>query len=140
MSNENGMKNLLMAFAVAMLATGCWGSKSNEPGPQEVLDAFYTRLLSGDFKGAESLCDPSGMKEYIERISETWSKEGEQVMTIVPAILSETEIMITDVVKNGQTRTIFYKLTTTDGCSKEKVATLRKEEGAWKIGQITDKH
>jgi hypothetical protein len=54
--------------------------------------------------------------------------------------LSETVVDVTDVVKNGEERTVFYKLTASSGQNKEKIATLRKEERAWKITAITDRH
>ena len=54
--------------------------------------------------------------------------------------MSDTEVLITDIVKNDQGRTIFYKLTATGGLTKEKIATLKKEEGEWKITAITDRH
>ena len=53
---------------------------------------------------------------------------------------TEYLVEVTDIVKDGQGRTIFYKMTTTDGQSKEKIAILRKEEGEWKITAITDRH
>ena len=130
----------MLLTAVAVVLTGCIQTREAALGPGETLETFYTNLFAGDFEGAESLCDTLRMKEYIEKVQDRWSDADSSVMAIVPAILSETAVSITDIVKNGQERTVFYKLTATDGSDKEKIATLRKEEGGWKIKSITDRH
>ena len=134
------MRNLLILMAVAMILTGCFQTRETSLGPGETLETFYTSLFAGDFEGAESLCDTLRMKEYIEKVQDRWSDADSSVMAIVPAILSETSIEVTDIVKNGQERTVFYELTAADGTSREKTATLRNEEGEWKIKTITDRH
>lgn len=134
------MRNILLLTAVAVFLTGCIHTREASLGPDETLETFYTNLFAGDFDEAESLCDTLGMQEYIGVLKGVWGQADSSVMTIVPAILSETAVSITDIVKNGQERTVFYKLTATDGSDKEKIATLRKEEGGWKIKSITDRH
>ncbi len=134
------MRNILLLTAVAVVLTGCIQTREAALGPGETLETFYTNLFAGDFDETESLCDTLGMQEYIEVLRAAWEQTDSSVMTIVPAILSETAVSITDIVKNGQERTVFYKLTATDGSDKEKIATLRKEEGGWKIKSITDRH
>lgn len=130
----------MLLTAVAVVLTGCIQTREAALGPGETLETFYTDLFAGDFDEAESLCDTLGMQEYIEVLRGAWEQTDSSVMTIVPAILSETTVSITDIVKNGQERTVFHKLTATDGSDKEKIATLRKEEGEWKIKSITDRH
>ena len=134
------MRNLLTLMAGAMILTGCFQKGEAALGPGETLETFYTSLFSGDFEGAESLCDTLLMKEYIGNVQDRWNQADSSVMAIVPAILSETSLEVTDIVKNGKERAVFYELTATDGTSREKVATLSNEEGAWKIKAITDRH
>lgn len=134
------MRNILLLTAVAVVLTGCIQTREASLGPGETLETFYTNLFAGDFDEAESLCDTLGMQEYIKVLRGAWEQTDSSVMTIVPVILSETAVSITDIVKNGQERTVFYKLTATDGSDKKKIATLRKEEGGWKIKSITDRH
>ena len=133
------MRNFWSLMIGAVILTGCLHTRETVPGPDEVLKIFYTDLFSGDFNGAESLCDTLGMKEYIEMIQNRWSRTDSSVLAIVPGILSEISLEVTDIVRNGQERTIFYDLTDADGTSKEKIAVLRNEEGAWKIKAITDR-
>ena len=137
---DENMRNLLTLMAGAMILTGCFQTGESALGPGETLETFYTSLFSGDFEGAESLCDTLVMKEYIGNVQDRWNQTDSSVMAIVPAILSETSLDVTDIVKNGQERTVFYELTAADGTSREKIATLRNEEGAWKIKAITDRH
>ena len=113
---------------------------SSAPGPKETVEAFCKALTAGDFSTAANYCRMPEMDEYIGRLSSAWEASDSTAAAIVPAILSETAVSITDIVKNGQERTVFYKLTATDGSDKEKIATLRKEEGGWKIKSITDRH
>ena len=134
------MKKILIFVATVMVATSCtWGGRT-APEPEETVKSFYESLYRGEFDKAESLCDTLGMKEYMDRIRDKWDEADSSVMAIVPAILSEIALEVTDIVKNGQERTVFYELTATDGTSREKIATLRNEEGAWKIKAITDRH
>ena len=130
----------MLLTAVAVVLTGCIQTREAALGPGETLETFYTNLFAGDFDEAESLCDTLGMQEYIGVLRGAWEQTDSSVMTIVPAILSETTVSITDIVKNGQERTVFHKLTATDCSDTEKIATLRKEEGGWKIKSITDRH
>jgi len=134
------MKKILTAAVIVILAAGCWGSKNAELGPKETLEAFYMALFSGDFNEAESLCGTSGMKACIEKYKNVWAQADSTVISIVPAILSEAAIEITDIVKNAQDRTVFYKLTSADGKTLEKIATLRNDERGWEITEITDRH
>lgn len=134
------MRNIFIIAAIVFTAIGCSRNSSAELGPVETIEAFCEAIFSGDFDKAKGFCAETGTNEYIATLQGEWTKSDECIKAILPEILSKTEVKITDVVKNGQDRTIFYKLTATDGQSKEKIATLRKEEGAWKITAIIDRH
>lgn len=131
---------MILFIVSAVVLAGCAEKKNAELGPEETLDKFYERLCAGEINEAMSLCDTLAMKDYINSINQTWETTGEAVRAILPAILSETVVDVTDVVKNGEERTVFYKLTASSGQNKEKIATLMKEERAWKITAITDRH
>ena len=79
------------------------------------------------------------MSGYLEGFRSAWDSAGEGITDIASDILSEMTVEVTSVQKNGQSRTIFYELVT-ERRIKEKIATLKKEEGAWKIAQITDRN
>lgn len=130
---------MIMA-GIAAILTGCFQNKRAEPGPEETLRTFYMELCAGDFDMAESLCDSLTMDGYIDGLRKVWNESDSPVCAIASDILSEMAVKVTDVEKNGHNRTIFYELTARDGQNKEKVATLRKEEGGWKIERITDRH
>lgn len=134
------MKKTFIIAAIVLTAIGCTQNCSTELGPAETIEAFCEAIFSGDFDKAKSFCRETEVDEYIVRLKEEWTRADESVRAILPAILSDTEVLITDIVKNDQGRTIFYKLTATGGLTKEKIATLKKEEGEWKITAITDRH
>ena len=123
-----------------MTMTGCLRGSETEMGPEETVKTFYKALWTGEIGNAESHCDSLGMSGYLESYRNAWKKNSDTISDIVSDILSETEINITDVERNGKIRTVFYELAGTDGQKKEKVATLRKEAGGWKIEAITDRH
>ena len=134
------MKNIYILAAIVLTAIGCSMNRSTELGPAETIESFCKAIFSGDFDRAKSFCAETETNEYVASLQKEWEKSDEGIKAILPEILSEYLIEVTDIVKNGQGRTIFYKLTATNGQSKEKVATLRKEEGEWKITAITDRH
>jgi hypothetical protein len=134
------MRTLTLIIMVTAILSGCSGSSKVEMGPAETVQSFYEALWSGNITDAESYCDSLGMSGYVESYRTAWEKNSDTISDIVTDILSETEIRITDTERNGQIRTVFYELAGTDGRKKEKAATLRKEEGEWKIEAITDRH
>ena len=134
------MKKIYIIAAIVLTTIGCSRNNNTELGPAETVDAFYKAIFSGDFDRAKGLCAETDTEEYLARLQDGWAKSDESVKKILPATLSECLIEVTGIEKDREGRTIFYKLSTTDGQSKEKIATLRKEEGAWKITAIIDKH
>ena len=133
------MKKILILAVVALSAAGCFQSKDRQHGPEDCVQAFYKALCAGDFTTAESLCDSAAMEEYIDGVRSVWTNADSTVLAIACDILSEVTVEITDIEKDGQNRTISYKLTSSEGEGKEKTATLRKEEGEWRIEQIIDR-
>ena len=134
------MRRLLIAMAASVFIMGCQQNGEGQLGPDETLKTFYRDLCSGSFEQAESLCDIPSMEEYINCFRSAWENNDSTIRVIASDILADVSIEITDTEQNSQNLTIFYKMTSTDGQSKEKIATLRKEEGAWKITAIIDRH
>ena len=131
------MKRFAIILSIAALAASCFQNKEVTFGPGETVEAFHKALYSGEFEQAKAMCDTLAMGEYIGAFRTIWQQSDASVAAMVSDIMSETEIKITDIRKNGQGRTVFYELTF-EGRSKAKTAGLRNEEGAWKIEKITD--
>ena len=121
--------------------TGCrGGQKSVEMGPVETVEAFCKAVSMGQWDDAEALCDSQSMKEYIEsqkQIRAQFEKEDEDAMKVVRSIMENTTVTVDDMHKADDKRVVTYTLET-DGLSKTKKATLRKEEGAWRVEAITE--
>ena len=133
------MKRIVVLATVAVITVGCFQGSKSEIGPRETLETFYRCICDGNFEGAENLCHKEEMNGYLQNIRTAWEKSDITVTAIASDILSEMTVEVTSVQKNGQSRTIFYELVT-ERRIKEKIATLKKEEGAWKIAQITDRN
>lgn len=129
----------VVMFGISLVRTCNSRNGLEDMGPEATLEAFYKELCAGEFDRAMSLCDTLGMEEYINGFRLEWERNDSTVSDMASAILSEMSVTVTDTEKDGQTRTVFYELAISDSRSKEKVATLSKEEGAWKIEEITDR-
>ena len=130
------MKNTFIIAVVAMILAGCFGGKSTEPGPGEVVQEYYKAICSGDFGKAASLCDTICMTGHIEEVRNVWEQQDSTITAIIADILSETEVEITDIQKVGDNRNVFYKLANPSYEGKEEIAVVGNEEGEWKIKSI----
>ena len=134
------MKRIVIMIAAAWFFTSCSGGEKTDNGASEALQAFYKTICSGKFAEAEALCHEQSMEGYINAFRSAWEQKDSALVAIASDQLAEMTINITHQQANAQNTTIFYELHTADGLSKEKVATLRKEEGEWKIEVITDRN
>ena len=130
------MKNTFIIAVVAMILAGCFGGKSTELGPGEVVQEYYKAICSGDFGKAASLCDTICMTGHIEEVRNVWEQQDSTITAIIADILSETEVEITDIQKDGGNRNVFYKLANPSYEGKEEIAVVGNEEGEWKIKSI----
>lgn len=130
------MKNTFILAVVAMILAGCFGGKSTELGPGEVVQEYYKAICSGDFGKAASLCDTICMTGHIEEVRNVWGQQDSTITAIIADILSETEVEISDIQKDGDNRNVFYKLANPSYEGKEEIAVVGNEEGEWKIKSI----
>ena len=130
------MKNTFILAVVALILAGCFGGKSTELGPGEVVQEYYKAICSGDFGKAASLCDTICMTGHIEGVRNVWEQQDSTITAIIADILSETEVEITDIQKDGDNRNVFYKLANPSYEGKEEIAVVGNEEGEWKIKSI----
>ena len=130
------MKNTFILAVVAMILAGCFGGKSTELGPGEVVQEYYKAICSGDFGKAASLCDTICMTGHIEEVRNIWGQQDSTITAIIADILSETEVEISDIQKDGDNRNVFYKLANPSYEGKEEIAVVGNEEGEWKIKSI----
>ena len=63
--------------------------------------------------------------------------EDSSALNIASSILEKAVIEVTEVRKDGEKRVVLYTLEA-DGHSKTRKATVKKEEGAWRVEKITD--
>lgn len=134
------MNKIIYALAAFILMTGCSGDVSS--GPAEVIDTFTKAVASGRFDEAGALCDSPAMSEYIETYRQVMEKRAasDSAATAIAAeILEKLEITVTEVSKGKENRTVFYTIEDTYGHKKEKIATMKNEEGEWKVTEIRDR-
>lgn len=135
------LKYVMTVLLGAMCLAGCGGKKSAEMGPAETVETFCKAMTAGEWDEAEALCDSHEMSEYIDGYKEAWASlqasEGEKVTAIAEKLLGEAQVAIDDVSKQDDKRVVTYTLSA-DGMSKTRKATLKKEEGAWRVEKIAD--
>ena len=67
-------------------------------------------------------------------------KKDSSALSIATEHLAEAVFAVEDVVRNGDKRMVMFTIDAGEGMNKKKTATLRKEEGVWRIEAITDRH
>ncbi len=137
------MKTRIIIMTVAaVVAAGCSQRSAAGLSPAETVEQFCAALSSGDFAKAESLCGNDASDSCIGAYRTAWEKAENadgSAMKIAAGIMAGVEVIVTDVRKEGEVRTVSYTLTAPGGQTKEKTATLEKEEGEWKIKTVTDR-
>lgn len=109
-------------------------------GPAETVQAFCKAVAAQQWEKAQELCDTAKMKEYIDAYKAAFDKfikEDEGAAKVAGSILGEANVTIDDVHKENDVRIVTYTLEA-DGLSKTNKATLRKEEGEWRVEKITE--
>lgn len=134
----------IITTAAAFLVLLSCGGKSAEKKsmtPEETVSAFYAAVSQGDFTSAKELCDTVSMAEYISINETNWERMKQadsSLAAIAAAILAGVEIEFGSIEKSENKRIVHYTIDAMGGRKKEKVATVRKEEGEWKVEKITD--
>lgn len=139
------MKSKIIIAALIGICTfmhGCNNAEGRkEMGPGEVAECFCRAVAGGEFGKAMELCDAEAMKTYIDGQSEAWNRLAEQdssAFVIAAQMLSEAEITVDDIVKEGDRRHVFC-MVGFNGEAKGKLIILHKEEGEWKVESIADR-
>lgn len=129
--------------AVILLARG-GKEESVEMDPAQTVEAFCRALASGSFDEARELCDTLTMDGYIDAFRQEFeaaASKDSSVAAIAAGMLSRAEITVDDIVKEGSDRkSVFYTVSAGEGMTKGKVAAVVKEEGTWKVTEITDRN
>ncbi len=124
---------------VVMIAVSC-KEKKEEMGPEAVVEAFNRAVAAGDFSTARSFCDTESMDEYLgnyRKVMNSFQKEDSSALVIASSMLAGAEFEVIGTEKNGEERIIEYRLSA-EGLDKTRRATVKKEEGEWKVTGITD--
>ena len=133
---------IMTIAAIALVLSACGNSYPGQakPSPEETVEAFTKAVASGDTNKALSFCDSTSMGEYLANYREILNrlaKKNSTALSIASGILANSPIEITKTEKQGQQRYVFYRIEAGNR-TKERKATLRKEEGEWKVTAITD--
>lgn len=130
---------LVGACGVAIYFIGKDNDTPSHTGPEVIVRDFTEAMKTGDFEKARSLCDTSAMKEYLDAYIGNWttkSLKDSAAFSSTVRILSETTIEIDNVEDKDGVCFIDYTLGL-DGNTRKCHASLKKEEGEWKITGIT---
>ncbi len=127
-------------IGIALLAAFSCGETKKVMEPEEVVEAFCRAVAAGDFDAACALCDTTSMNGYLENYRETMDslqKKDSSALMIASSLLAGAEFEVIGTEKNGDERAITYRLAA-EGNAKSRKATVKKEEGEWKVTAITD--
>ena len=136
------LKYLIVAAGMVM-AAGCGGNNAEEKkamGPEAAVETFCRAVAAGDFETADELCDTVSMKGYLDEWRKVWNdlqKEDSSALAIASSMLSGADIEVIRTERNGEKRTVLYRIEA-EGNSKTRTATVKNEEGEWKVEEISD--
>ncbi len=131
-------KYIFICAAFAALAS-C-GGKKDSMGPEAVVESFCRAVAAGDFCTAREFCDSLAMDDYLENYQKavtSLQKEDSCAFAIAAEVLAGAEFEVIDTEKSDEGRIVHYRLAA-GGNEKSKKATVKKEEGEWKVTSITD--
>lgn len=133
------INSISLVLAVAVAASGCGGEKKAE-GPEAAVEAFYEAVAAGDWETAEAFCDGDAMESYVgeyRKVREGLQQGDANALNIASSILEDLEIKVDRTERTDEGRMIYYSLEVGE-FSKERKALVRKEEGEWRVMEITD--
>ena len=138
------MRNKIFIAALIGICTlmhGCRDAEEKKAmGPEAAVETFCRAVAAGDFETAGGLCDTVSMKGYLDEWRKVWNdlqKEDSSALAIASSMLSGAEIEVIRTERNGEKRTVLYRIEA-EGNSKTRTATVKNEEGEWKIEEISD--
>lgn len=132
---------IYIMIAVLPVLSGCRGERQEQVlGPEDTVEAFCRAMAAGDMDRAMELCDTVAMKGYLEGWTRTWNElaqEDSSALRIASGMLAEGEFTVVKTEKAGDDRMVTYTLET-GGKSNTRRAIVRKEEGEWRVADMTD--
>lgn len=130
--------------AVVALAAVLFGGKDKaevrKAGPETVIMEFTEAMKTGDFAKAYSLCDTVSMHGYLDAYMKKWEEKSlkdSAAFASTVRILEETTMETDGVEEKDGVCFIDYTLKL-DGSMRKCRTGLKKEEGEWKVAEITD--
>lgn len=111
-------------------------------GPEAVVIEFTEAMKAGNFEKAQKFCDPETMQEYLDAYMQKWedmSIKDSSAFASTVRILGETTIEIGEVDMQDGVCFIDYTLRLDKNARKCR-ASMKKEEGEWKVTEITDRN
>lgn len=133
------INSISLVLAVAVAASGCGGEKKAE-GPEAAVEAFYEAVAAGDWETAEAFCDGDAMESYVgeyRKVREGLQQGDANALDIASSILEDLEVKVDRTERTDEGRMVYYSLEVGE-FSKERKAFVRKEEGEWRVMEITD--
>jgi len=125
--------------AISFLKGGS-GKEGQDMGPESVVESFCRLMAAGRIDQAKVLCDTAAMQTYLDTYMARWEElqqKDSTVLGIASEILSGSSFSVINVDKTEDGKAVTYSLEAY-GEKKTRKATVRKEEGEWKVTDITD--
>ena len=104
------------------------------------MEAFYEAVAAGDWETAEVFCDGDAMESYVgeyRKVREGLQQGDANALEIASSILEDLEVKVDRTERTDEGRMVYYSLEVGE-FSKERKAFVRKEEGEWRVMEITD--
>jgi hypothetical protein len=126
----------------AIFVFSCRSQEGERLGPEGVVTEFVSAMKTGDFDKAYRLCDSASMHGRLDPYIQMWKKMSQKdsaSFSAMTEILAGTEVHFKGMTEGDGTCVVEYAVKMEDS-GKNCSATLRMEEGEWKLVEITDRH
>ena len=133
---------IIVIVGLTAIFSGGSGSSGKKSGPEGVLASFTSAIACGDFEKAKSLSDTASMQGYMDAYIQRWeelSQKDSAAFASTADLLKEVQISFCNMEEADGICTIEYMIEL-EGNKRVHLATLRKEEGEWKVVEITDRN
>lgn len=119
--------------------SGCGGAKKAE-GPEAAVEAFYEAVTAGDLEAAAAFCDEAAMEAYLDEyrnVVDGLHQKDANALDIAYSFLEDMKVTVDRTERTDEGRMVYFTLEVGE-FSKERKAHVKKEEGEWRVTEITD--
>lgn len=130
------------AAAVILIISGSRKEKEEKMEAAETVELFCRSVASGDWEDAAQVCDTLLMQDYIDRCRNIWEtetdREEKRIVELAKEMMSSMTFTALQEKKVPGGVEVSFCIEMEGEEARYRTATLKRQEGIWKVTEITD--